>query len=116
VVPAHLLTREALQLYMRTLRPGAVLAFHVSSRFYDLAVAVGATARDVGLVAALLEITPSRQEASRVGATRSTWLVVGAAGDVGRFTTAGFTPVPAGGPVLTDDYSDLTRLLILGRG
>ncbi len=44
-VPVHLLTREAMELYLRHLRPdNGVLAFHVSSRFVDLApVIVGLT-------------------------------------------------------------------------
>ena len=44
-VPVHLLTREAMKLYLRHLRSdNGVLAFHVSSRFVDLApVIVGLT-------------------------------------------------------------------------
>ena len=44
-VPVHLLTREAMELYLRHLRTdNGVLAFHVSSRFVDLApVIVGLT-------------------------------------------------------------------------
>jgi SAM-dependent methyltransferase len=40
-VPVHLLTREAAQLYLRKLRPGGLLAYHVSSRFFDLEPVVG---------------------------------------------------------------------------
>ena len=35
-VPAHLLTKEAMATYMRTLRPGGVIAFHLSNRYYEL--------------------------------------------------------------------------------
>ena len=44
-VPAHLLTREAIATYIRTLRPGGIVAFHLSNRFYDLAPAVASTAK-----------------------------------------------------------------------
>ena len=43
-VPPHLLTREALAIYVASLRPGGVLAFNASNRYYDLAPAIGATA------------------------------------------------------------------------
>ncbi|AKQ64853.1 hypothetical protein A176_001765 [Myxococcus hansupus] len=35
-VPTHLLTREALDLYLRKLKPDGLLLFHVSSRLFDL--------------------------------------------------------------------------------
>jgi SAM-dependent methyltransferase len=35
-IPVHLITREAVQVYRRHLRPGGTLAFHVSNRFLDL--------------------------------------------------------------------------------
>lgn len=36
-IPVHLITREAVQLYRRHLRPGGTLAFHVTNRYLDLA-------------------------------------------------------------------------------
>ena len=36
-VPVHLLTREALELYVRKLGPGGLIAFHVSNRHLELA-------------------------------------------------------------------------------
>ena len=35
-VPPHLLTAEAIETYVRTLKPGGVLAFNLSNRYYDL--------------------------------------------------------------------------------
>jgi spermidine synthase len=35
-IPVHLITREALQLYLAKLRPGGLLIFHVSNRHLDL--------------------------------------------------------------------------------
>ena len=37
VVPVHLLTREALDLYMSKLAPGGALVFHISNRYLELA-------------------------------------------------------------------------------
>jgi spermidine synthase len=35
-VPVHLLTREAVRVYLRALRPDGILAFHLSNRYLDL--------------------------------------------------------------------------------
>ena len=115
VVPAHLLTREAMQVYARTLRPGGLLAFHVSSHFYNLAYALGATARSLGFSAAAGQIVPSAADMQRIGALTSTWLVVGGADEIARFEPRGWTVLRDQGEVLSDDYSDLTKLLILKR-
>jgi spermidine synthase len=61
-VPAHLLTREAVALYFRKLRPDGVLAFHISNRFMDLTPVVAALARDANLAGALGERTPDNDD------------------------------------------------------
>ena len=52
-IPVHLLTREALHLYMARLAPGGVLAFNLSNRHLDLRPVVAALARDQGLACRL---------------------------------------------------------------
>ena len=110
-VPAHLLTREAIETYARTLRPGGVLAFHLSNRYYDLVDPVAATARSAGLNALSLRLEIPPSAAKQYGATGSLWLVAGTGEDLAAFTAAGWNDAPAAGYVLTDDYSDLTRSL-----
>ena len=110
-VPAHLLTREAIETYARTLRPGGVLAFHLSNRYYDLVGPVAATARSAGLHALSLRSEILPDAAKQYGASGSLWLVAGAGSDVAAFNAAGWNDAPAAGYVLTDDYSDLTRSL-----
>ncbi|NOY93204.1 MAG: hypothetical protein GXP55_18620 [Deltaproteobacteria bacterium] len=51
-VPTHLLTEEALRLYMSRLGPGGVLMIHASNLYYDLASVIASTARSAGLAAA----------------------------------------------------------------
>lgn len=53
-IPVHLLTAEALRLYQRHLRPGGILAFHISNSFLDLAPVVKAEAEHAGLPAVLV--------------------------------------------------------------
>jgi spermidine synthase len=59
-VPMHLLTREALQLYLGKLAPNGLLALHVSNRHLDLVSVAGAVARSIpGAVAALADDRPA---------------------------------------------------------
>jgi hypothetical protein len=48
-IPVHLLTREAIGLYLSRLAPGGALLFHISNRHMDLAPVVAATAHEHGL-------------------------------------------------------------------
>ncbi|MCB0068166.1 MAG: fused MFS/spermidine synthase, partial [Caldilineaceae bacterium] len=55
-VPVHLLTREAMQLYVDKLAPRGILAMHVSNRHLDLIeVATSLTKAHPGLVAAVVD-------------------------------------------------------------
>ena len=51
VIPVHLLTREALDLYMSKLAPNGVVAFHISNRYLELSGVVASLAAERGLVA-----------------------------------------------------------------
>ena len=109
-VPSHLLTREAIEGYMRTLRPGGVLAFHLSNRYYDLDGAVSSTARSIGLASLTERYVPDPPTPEGLAARPSIWVVTGQPDDVERFAGLGWSrPVP--GPVLTDDFADLLRTL-----
>src|SRR6185503_4921705 len=52
-IPIHLITVEALEDAVRSLRPDGLLVIHVSNRYYDLAPVVAAAARRLDL--AILE-------------------------------------------------------------
>jgi SAM-dependent methyltransferase len=112
-VPPHLLTAEAIASYMRVLRPGGVIAFNLSNRYYDLAPAVAATARSLGLDAQMRYFTPDAEQVASHAATASLWLVVAQGGDIAAFAERGWSEVTRPGPVLTDDYPDITRVLRL---
>jgi spermidine synthase len=59
-IPMHLITREALSLYLDKLAPGGVIAWHVSNRNLDLAPIIGDLAADAGVVAWRQSDQPSR--------------------------------------------------------
>jgi spermidine synthase len=56
-IPAHLLTVEAVQLYFRHLRPGGILAIHISNRYLDLDPVVRGIAEHLKLHVEYIEDT-----------------------------------------------------------
>ena len=53
-IPVHLITSEALAIYKRHMKPGGVIAFHVTNRYLDLVPVVKALADAQGLAAILM--------------------------------------------------------------
>jgi len=47
-IPLHLLTREAMVLYLRHLKPDGVMAFHVSNNYLNLAPVIAQLADEIG--------------------------------------------------------------------
>ena len=82
-VPVHLITAESLADVARTLRPGGVVAVHVSNRYYDLEPPVSAGLEAAGLNVVRRVYTPTKAEGDD-GASISHWLGRRPAGRVGR--------------------------------
>jgi len=57
-IPIHLITREALQVYIRQLKPDGVVAFHVTNRYLNLAPVVKRLADAAGYQAVLVPDEP----------------------------------------------------------
>jgi hypothetical protein len=116
-IPMHLLTREALGLYLRKLAPGGALLFHISSRTLDLRSVIGALATDAGIPARMLLDRPPQ---GTLLWRRSPTLVVALAGHGGNLDgllpTDGWTELPASGArsLWTDQRSDLLRAIRFG--
>lgn len=109
-IPVHLLTREAFALYWRHLKPGGVLAVHVSNKYIDLAPVVALAARQDGKTAR--RITDPGQNENAVD--QSTWVLVSA--DPAVFTRPALknaqpVAIPASLKLWTDDYSNIWRSL-----
>jgi SAM-dependent methyltransferase len=111
VVPVHLLTREAIAVYLTRLAPGGVMAFHVSNRFFDLLPVLAADARDLGLAARVRDdwrITPEQAAEQK---RQSRWVLL--ARDEADFGALRDDPAwqpltaPPGWRTWTDDYSNL---------
>lgn len=76
-IPVHLMTREAFELYFRTLSPNGLLLVHVSNRFLDLGPVVAAVARSLGYSAMTQFHAPSSAEleiSSEISAAR--WVLI----------------------------------------
>ena len=54
-IPVHLLTREAVELYLQRTKPGGVVALHVSNRYLDLRPVVARIAADMRLHVAYVD-------------------------------------------------------------
>ena len=109
-IPVHLLTVEAFRTYFRHLKPGGILAVHISNRYLDLAPVVQQAARALSLELREIE----NDDDDDAGVYRSDWMLLSA------------SPAAFRGPLLdearavdseprvrlwTDDYSDLYHIL-----
>jgi hypothetical protein len=111
-IPVHLITREAIALYVRHLAPGGIVAVHISNRFLDLQPVLANIAAASALSARLIddEITDPDSRASS-----SEWVLIArdpatlAEGEIGRRGEAPRTDPGVG--VWTDGYNNLLRVL-----
>ncbi|MBX9583738.1 MAG: fused MFS/spermidine synthase [Gemmataceae bacterium] len=116
-IPAHLLTREAVELYLDRLAPGGLVLVHVTNAYLNLKPVLGAAARDLGLVARVQREVPPEAEARR-GAAESEWVVLARSEpDLGKLATdprwQPLTADPAT-PAWTDRYSNVLRAIRWG--
>ncbi len=113
-IPAHLLTREALALYLRKLRPSGAVAFHISNRYVDLRPVLIALANDARVPGALGDKDATEEQRIKLY-YGSRWIVM--ARSPGTLATLvrqdGWIPLPPtpAARVWTDDYSDLLSVL-----
>jgi hypothetical protein len=71
-IPVHLITWEALQLYLEHMRPDGIILFHISNRYLNLKPVLANFAQKGGLTAYVF----SDDDESAVGKARSSWVVV----------------------------------------
>jgi hypothetical protein len=114
-IPLHLLTREALSLYMDKLAEGGMLALNVSNRYLDLEPVLANLAQDAGLVGWVRSHTDVSENELKQGYFSSVWIVLARrASDV-----TGLARDPrwrqlrqrSSVGVWTDDFSNLIRIV-----
>ncbi|CAN7666835.1 fused MFS/spermidine synthase [Variovorax sp. LjRoot290] len=110
-IPVHLITAEAMDVYLRHMQPGGVIAFHVSNRYLALAPVVDKIARAKGLHAALVVDQPDKSTSLH----ETDWVLVSRdpqalVRDPIRGATSVLKPIPGQKP-WTDDFNDLFSVL-----
>lgn len=106
-IPVHLLTREAFAVYRRHLKPGGVVALHVSNFYLDLQPVVAALAADQGW-----QSIPLRESGHLdPGTLASQWAVVGPADALARLALPGKPMNASSARVWTDQRSSLLTAL-----
>jgi spermidine synthase len=61
-IPMHLITREAMAIYVRHLKPDGVIVFQATNRFIDLLPVVKRLAAEFGMEAVNVSDSPSAEE------------------------------------------------------
>lgn len=109
-VPIHLITAEAMQVYLRHMRPDGIVAFHVTNRFLNMAPVVEKIALAQGLQVAFVH-----DEAEDSDLRRTDWVLVGRS--AARLqtpqihaATSAIPPIP-GLRMWTDDVNNLFGVL-----
>jgi hypothetical protein len=75
VVPAHLLVREAMMLYLDKLSANGLLAMHISNHYFELEPVVAAVTQSVGLSATCWADTEQTVAAEAIGKVPSKWCI-----------------------------------------
>ena len=115
-IPVHLITREALALYLAKLAPGGSVAFHISNRHLELEPVVTELARDARVAGVAADENTLTSEQSAMFKTTSSWVVLSRhAADLNALAmTTNWAPLPPSAPgvrVWTDDFSDVVGVM-----
>jgi spermidine synthase len=115
-VPVHLLTREALAMYLIKLKADGVLVYHISNRYLDLKPVLAGLGADAGLEAFLQEYDAPANTPTAFG---STWVVMARPGPTAEHIRADgrWTPLKPSdaesdrGRLWTDHFSNIFTAL-----
>jgi hypothetical protein len=120
-IPVHLLTREAVSLYLRKLKPRGCLAFHLTNGYLALDPVVAAIAADLGIPAAIKYDLARTPEQAFEGKDFSKWALMTRDAKSALPVLEGWSRMPSDlGPdaksfLWTDDRSNLVELLVHAR-
>jgi SAM-dependent methyltransferase len=110
-IPIHLVTREAIGLYLAKLKPGGILVFHTSNRYLDLNPVLGNLARDAGFISLSGSGLKLSDEDLKKKKSPSTWVVMARnladLRDLARDQRWHLLPVRPGDTLWTDDFSNI---------
>ncbi|MDB5802815.1 MAG: hypothetical protein JWN73_137 [Betaproteobacteria bacterium] len=109
-IPVHLITREAMRVYLKNIKPEGAIAFHVTNRYLQLAPVVKQLADEVGYQAVLISDDPTETYLSRTD-----WVIVTKNRDFIddpeiKRKRSEIRPIPGLQP-WTDDFNNLFQIL-----
>lgn len=110
-IPVHLLTREAFAVYFRHLKPGGILAVHVSNQYLDLVPVVATNAKEAGRLA----VQVSDDGESEDYFSSNDWVLVSAERSTfedALFNASQVAHMKKGLRPWTDEYSNLIQILM----
>lgn len=109
-IPIHLMTLEAVELYLDSVKPDGIVLFHISNRHLTLSPVVGRIGAELGLAGRVAAFQPSAEDTY---ASSSIWVVMGRSeAAVGAATDHPMWAGMAGdGPLWTDDYSNVVSVI-----
>ena len=118
-IPMHLMTREALQLYLRKLAPGGIIAFHITNQHLDLAPVLANLTLDANLVSWVEDDSTITEEQASEGKLGSRWVVMARSkADLAHLAAssnslASWIPLEGrdAARLWTDDYSNLLTVI-----
>ncbi len=115
-IPAHLLTMEAMDVYLSRLAPGGLIVFNTNNLYYDLRKPLLAIAAQKNLQAWVYRSSTKSDLAN--GIAEANWVLLAATGqDMNRLSALGWRVMPhvaAGGfPVWRDDLANVLAALKL---
>ena len=115
-IPTHLLTAEAVALYESRLKPRGLMAFHVSSRFFNLPPVIARIAAERRLVGFVRDDDAIPPEKAAEAMRPSVWVVLARTeDDLGQIARSAPRWVPivarAGDSLWTDDYANVLGML-----
>jgi SAM-dependent methyltransferase len=109
-IPVHLITAEALAIYRRHVKPGGIIAFHVTNRYLELAPVVQQLADAQGLYAVLVA-----DDGEEPLGSRSDWVLLSDSEDaleVEAIDEVAEKIAPrAGWRLWTDDFNNIVQVL-----
>lgn len=109
-IPVHLLTKEAMLLFLRHLQPHGILAVHISNRYLDLQPVLSEHAKAIGSLARVADTDDDNE----MGVFGATWVLLAKPGMAFPQMIAAATAELTGKRTVrlwTDDYSNLFQIL-----
>ncbi len=115
VIPMHLLTRQALELYLSKTAMDGLLLIHISNRYMDLAPVLDRLAKQLQLTALLQDDVEVSAEETAEGKNPSRWVLLARAGQMPKRLTDDprwrLLHGQLGGDLWTDEFSDVLNVL-----